>query len=65
MDIIDRIRKAAPSEIDRAATNIERRKNLTDRDIDRMLIKVFNGIDIERLTPELSWRYKRIKERIQ
>ena len=63
-DIIDRIRKHAPSDIDRAAINIERRNALTDRDIQKMLVKVFNGIDVERLNPSLSWRYNRIKERI-
>jgi hypothetical protein len=65
MDIIDKIRKHAPSDIDRAAIDIERRKALTDRDINKMLTKVFNGIDVERLSPELSWKYNKIKERIQ
>ena len=65
MDIIDKIRKHAPSDIDLAAIDIERRKALTDRDINKMLTKVFNGIDVERLSPELSWKYNRIKERIQ
>ena len=64
MDIIDKIRQAAPSDIDRAAIDIERRKSLTDRNIQKMLTKVFNGIDVERLNPSLSWRYNRIKERI-
>jgi hypothetical protein len=65
MDIIDKIRKHAPSDIDLAAIDIERRKALTDRDINKMLTKVFNGIDVERLSPELSWKYNKIKERIQ
>ena len=64
MDIIDRIRKHAPSEIDRMAIDLDRRKNLTDTDIEAMLIKTFNGIDVERLSPELSWRYNRLKDRI-
>ncbi len=65
MDIIDKIRKHAPSDIDLAAIDIERRKALTDRDINKMLTKVFNGIDVESLSPELSWKYNKIKERIQ
>ena len=64
MDIIDKIRKAAPSDIDRLAVDIERRKNLTDLAIEKMLVKTFNGIDVSRLSPELSYRYNRIKERI-
>ena len=65
MDIVDKIRKAAPSDIDRLAIDIERRKALTDRDIEKMLTRVFNGIDVERLSPALSWRYNRLKVRIQ
>ena len=63
-DIIDRLRKVAPTEIDNFAADHDRRKNLTDRDIEKMLVKVFNGISVERLSPELAWRYNRIKERI-
>ena len=65
MDIIDRIRKhTGPSDIDRAAIDFERRSALTDKNIEAMLIKMFHGIDVERLNPELSWRYGRLKERI-
>jgi hypothetical protein len=64
-DIIDRIRKHAPSTIDNFAADIERRKNLTDRDIEAMLTRVFKGVDVERLNPRLSWRYNRLKSRVQ
>ena len=65
MDIIDKIRKhSGPSDIDNFSVDIERRKNL-NRDIKKILTKAFDGIDLERLSPELTWRYNRLKVRIQ
>ena len=63
-DIIDRIRKVAPSEIDKFHADIERRKILDDFEVDKILKDVFTKIDVDSLAPELSWRYNQIKNRI-
>ena len=50
---------------DTLAVDIERRNNLSDVDIEKMLTKVFNGIDVQLLRPKLAWKYNRIKDRIR
>ena len=64
-DIIDRIRKHAPSEIDRVAIDIERRTALDNDKINQILTKVFVNIDRDHLSPELWYRWNDIKGRIQ
>ena len=64
MDIIDRIRKAAPTEIDTFYTDLERRNSLDDYKINSILTSVFSRIDTDSLTPELSFRYHRIKNKL-
>ena len=66
MDIIDKIKnRVGPTDIDNFAADIERRTNLTDKNIKAMLIKVFNGIDIQRLSPAMVWKHNQLKVRIQ
>ena len=62
MDIIDRIRAKAPTEIDRFHADMERRVELTDDSINQILANVFSKIDRDRLTPELSYRWNRIND---
>ena len=64
MDIIDRIRQKAPSEIDIMHQNIERRKALDDDKVNQILQDIFFKIDVDRLTPALSYRWNEIKARI-
>jgi hypothetical protein len=64
MDIIDRIRQKAPSEIDIMHQNIERRKALTDDKVNQILQDVFTKIDVDRLSPALSYRWHDIKNRM-
>ena len=64
-DIIDRIRKHAPSEIDNFAADIKRRKSLDNDKITQILQKVFVNIDRDRLSPELWHRWNDIRGRIQ
>ena len=61
---IDRIRQKAPSEIDTFAADIERRKSLTDDRVHQILQDVFTKIDVDRLTPALSFRWNSIKTRL-
>ena len=64
MDIIDRIRQKAPSEIDIMHQNIERRKSLTNDKANQILQDVFTKIDVDRLSPALSYRWNSIKARL-
>ena len=63
-DIVDKIRKYAPTEIDKFADDMDRRRSLDDLKIGRILRGVFNNIDVDRLNPELAFRYQRIKARL-
>ena len=63
-DIVDKIRDYAPTEIDKFAADMNRRQSLDDFKIGRILRDIFNGIDIERLDPEMTFRYQRIKSRL-
>ena len=60
-DIVDKIRKYAPTEIDKFADDMDRRRSLDDLKIGRILRGVFNNIDVDRLNPELAFRFQRIK----
>ena len=64
MDIVAKISKKFPSAVDNFAADIKRRHSLTDKNIEVMLTKIFNGIPVERLSPEMSWRHNRLKQRI-
>ena len=64
MDIIDRIRQKAPSEIDIMHQNIERRKALDDDKVNQILQSIFSKINLDRLTPALSYRWNEIKGRM-
>ena len=63
-DIVDRIRQKAPSEIDRFHADMERRAFLDDDKINQILQDIFSKIDVDRLTPSLSFRWHDIKNRI-
>ena len=63
-DIVDRIIQYAPSEIDRFHADMERRNSLDDDKINKILQDVFTKIDVDRLTPSLSFRWHDIKNRI-
>ena len=60
-DIVDRIRQKAPSEIDKFHTDMERRNSLDDDKVNQILQDIFSKIDLDRLTPSLSYRWNEIK----
>ena len=64
-DIVNRIRKYAPSQIDLAAADIERRRSLTDEKITQILRNVFMRIEPNNLEPELFHRYHDIRARLR
>ena len=63
-DIVDRIRQKAPSEIDKFHADMERRSSLDDDKMNQILQDIFSKIDLDRLTPALSYRWNEIKARI-
>lgn len=63
-DIIDKIRKVAPSAIDKFHADMKRRNSLTDDKIQAILANIFKNLDYDKLSPELQFRYHKIRERI-
>ena len=63
-DIISKIAKRFPSDIDLFHAAIERRKALTNDGIEDVLKNVFAKIDPDVLSPELQYRYNQIKDRL-
>jgi hypothetical protein len=64
-DIISKIDNRYPPKFDKAIGDIERRKSLTDADINATLQNIFGKIDTGKLSPEMSYRWNSLKARIQ
>lgn len=65
-DLIDRIRKKAPSEIDIFAQDHERRSGLTDTKIKDILQNIFKSIDPDKLdNTSLEYTYQTIKSKLR
>ena len=64
MDIIDKIRKVAPSEIDKFAAAHDRRQKLSDDKIKDILSNIFKNIDVDKLDPAMAYRYHQIRGRM-
>jgi len=59
-DIISKIDNRYPPNFDKTIKNIERRRSLTDDDINSTLQNIFKGIDPEQLDIDMNYRYHKI-----
>jgi hypothetical protein len=64
-DIVDRITKVAPSELDKFEIDIARRVDLPDDKFNKVLRDTFLSLDKGRLPPATSWAWNQISKRLQ
>ena len=65
MDIVDKIRKKAPSEIDIFHADMQRRDFLTDKNLTDILSNVFATIDPDTLkSTEIEYQYQNIAKNL-
>jgi predicted ATP-dependent protease len=64
-DIVDRIQKVAPSEIDKFEIDIKRRNDLTDDNLEKLLMRTFYQVRKDNLPPSQSLAWSHISKRLQ
>ena len=64
MDIVQKIKKIAPSALDTFQVDTERRAALTDKSITGMLSNIFKNIDYSNLSPEMEFKYHEIRNQL-
>jgi hypothetical protein len=64
-DIIQKITKVAPSELDDFEADLTRRNALDSTQIDKILTSTFLSLRTEKLNPAQMWQYNQVFKRLQ